>query len=207
MPTKTDLQIVWTKWTGDDIAEVRHRIRALSEDGLLPRRKEPLSYTHLARALLGFTAALQHKDASAAVRSFEKFRRSRHRFLEQPNDQAVLLVRRTLLEALVASLQPPLRITALEVDMTSRICLLTVAQKCSDNKSKEGSLDVQVEYTFGRDNGPHRIRNPIYPMHFCRKIYSPLIDRLLTDLMNHPAMPGSVAKERPAKVTPRVERP
>jgi hypothetical protein len=200
MATKTDLLAVWTKWTGDNVAEARQRIRALSEAGLLPRRKEPLGYGHLARALFGFTVADQHKDAPAAVRSFSSLRCSSHRFLGTPNDQAVLLAHRTLFGALVASLQPPLWVIALDVDTTSKICLLTVGQGYRETEKKGVVTDTQVEYTFGKDNST-RLRKQIHPIHLCRKIYSPLIGRLLTDLMNHPAtaIPGSVAKDRPAK--------
>ena len=74
MSTKADLLTAWCKWTGDPVPEARHRIRALSEADLLPTRAHPLSYEDLARALLGFVATAQHKDAPEAVRKFSTAR-------------------------------------------------------------------------------------------------------------------------------------
>jgi hypothetical protein len=201
MATKTDLLAAWSKWTGDNVAEVRQRMRALSEAGLLPKRQEPLGYVDLARALLGFTAAAQHKDAAAAVRSISRLRCSAHRFLGPSGDQAVPLADRTLFMALVEALQPPLWIVALDVDTTASICLLTVGQRYRHTETTSVVPDIQVEYTFGKHKSTPRARNPNYPIHVSRKIYSELISHLLTDLMNHPAisMPGSAAKGRPAK--------
>jgi hypothetical protein len=196
MTTKADLEAAWAKWTGDNIAEVRQRIRALAEADLLPRRKGPLDYKHLAHALLGFTAAAQHKDAAQAVRSFSRVHCSDHRFLG-PSDQAVLLTGKTLVTALVASLKPPLRIIVFDVDTTSGVCLLTVSQPYVNTKTGIRS-DVQAEYTFGKDRNARRTHKQIYPIHFCRKIYAPFIDRLLTDLVGPvTSMPASVAKSRP----------
>jgi hypothetical protein len=203
MGTKSGFIAAWSKWTGDDIAEVRQRIRALSEAKLLPIRQEPFGYADLARALLGFTAAAQHKDAAAAVRSISRLRCSAHRFLGPPGDQAVLLADRTLFRTLVEALQPPLWIVALDVDTTAGICLLTVGQGYRHTETTNVP-DIQVEYTFEKQHkSTPRARNPIYPIHLSRKIYSELISHLLTDLMDHSAisisMPGSATKGRPAK--------
>lgn len=68
MSTKADLLQSWVKWTGDPVAKVRHRIRSLSEAGLLPKGNAPLTRDHLAAAILGFLLTDTHKDAAEAVR-------------------------------------------------------------------------------------------------------------------------------------------
>jgi hypothetical protein len=45
---------------------------------LLPSRAHPLSYEDLARALLGFVATAQHKDAPEAARKFSAARAAGH---------------------------------------------------------------------------------------------------------------------------------
>ena len=194
MATKSDFIAAWTKWTGDNVVEVRQRIRALSEDKLLPMRQEPFGYPDLARTLLGFVAAAQHKDAAAAVRSISRLRCSAHRFLGTPGDQAVPLANQSLFRALVEALQPPLWLVALDVDTTAGICVLTVGQGHRHMETTSAVPDIQVEYTFGKRKSGPRARDPVYPIHVSRKIHSELINCLLTDLMNHPAIsiPGSV---------------
>ncbi len=63
MSTKTAFLDSWCRWTGDPVHEARHRIRVLSEAGLLPRRANELDYADLGRAILGFLASETHKDA------------------------------------------------------------------------------------------------------------------------------------------------
>ena len=120
MSTKADLLTAWCKWTGDRVPEARHRIRALSEADLLPSRAHPLSYEDLARALLGFVATAQHKDAPEAVRKVSAARCG----AASADNQEVPLMGMSLLEAVTAALQPPFRIAGLNT--TTGFCHLEV---------------------------------------------------------------------------------
>ena len=122
MSTKADLLTAWCKWTGDRVPEARHRIRALSEADLLPSRAHPLSYEDLARALLGFVATAQHKDAPEAVRKFSAARCG----AASADNQEVPLMGMSLLEAVTAALQPPFWIAGFTVNTTTGFCRLEV---------------------------------------------------------------------------------
>lgn len=74
MATKTHFTDSWCRFTGEPEKEARYRARVLSEDGLLPRRQERFTTTHLAHWLLAVTTAPSHKDASETVRRFCEMR-------------------------------------------------------------------------------------------------------------------------------------
>ena len=122
MSTKADLLTAWCKRTGDPVPEARHRIRAPSEADLLPSRAHPLSYADLARALLGFVATAQHKDAPEAVRKFSAARCG----AASADNQEVPLMGMSLLHAVTAALQPPFWIAGFTVNTTAGFCRLEV---------------------------------------------------------------------------------
>src|SRR5690348_11247450 len=113
--TKNDLLAYWCARTGDPVAETRLRIRALAVADLLPWRAEALTYADIARALLGFVAATQHRDAAATVRRFSAFRCPAS---SGEHHQAPLMAL-PLIDALTAALRPPLWISELSVNVTS----------------------------------------------------------------------------------------
>ena len=186
MSTKADLLTAWCKWTGDPVPEARHRIRALSEADLLPSRAHPLSYEDLARALLGFVATAQHKDAPEAVRKFSAARCG----AASADNQEVPLMGMSLLEAVTAALQPPFRIAGLTVNTTTGFCHLEVVNGWLTLDWDETKVTVpgsMAEYWFKDHADPALPATD--PVELSRAIHSPLIDHLLTDLMNHPAPP------------------
>jgi hypothetical protein len=140
MSTKTDLLKAWSTLAFEDIAEVRHRIRALSEAGLLPTRRQPLEYIDIARAIIGFTATGQHKDAPEAVQYYSEFPCETHswRVVGAHSEQSMRLVKQTLLEALVTSLQSPLRVMQFEVNTTTLTCTLKVGDGYRTARTKSG---------------------------------------------------------------------
>lgn len=203
MSTKADLLAAWTKWTGDDVAETRHRIRALSEAGLLPRRRQPLDYSHIAYTLLGFTAVTQHKDAPESVRYYSDFRLGSFRFRRKNSDTADALAspelfsEMTLVEALFTCLQPPFRLLKFEVNTTAHTCSLIVGEGRRRIETTSGKTTTTSGRIFDCEYGLAAacyIGAPAseVPVHLhCRVNLSrfvvfPLIDMLLTDLMGHP---------------------
>lgn len=74
MSTKNDLLESWCTWTGEPVPKPRHRIRVLSESGLLPARAKPLTTADMARAMLGFLVPDMHKEAANLVEKFCAFR-------------------------------------------------------------------------------------------------------------------------------------
>jgi hypothetical protein len=203
MSTKADLLRVWTKWTGDDVAETRHRIRALSEAGLLPRRRQPLDYIDIAHTLLGFTAVTQHKDAPESVRYYSDFRLGSFRFRGMNSDTAdaiaspELFSEMTLVEALFTCLQPPFRLLKFEVNTTARTCSLIVGEGCrrivteSGKRTTTSDRIFDCEYGFATANYIGAPASGVSTHLHCRVNLSrfvvfPLIDMLLTDLMGHP---------------------
>jgi hypothetical protein len=187
MSTKADLLTAWCRWTGDPVREARHRIRALSEADLLPSRAHPLSYEDLARALLGFVAAAQHKDAPEAVRKFSAARCG----AASAENQEVSLMGMSLLEAVTAALQSPFWIAGFTVNTSSGFCHLTVVNgwlAVDWDGTKVTVPGSMAEYWF-KDYAALALPATVHPLELSRAIHSPLIDHLLTDLMNHPAPP------------------
>jgi len=222
MSTKADLLTVWTKYTGDDVAEARHRIRALSEAGLLPSRKQPLTYADIARTLIGFTAANQHKDAAEEVLAHSGYSCTSHRSLSgKPiSDNAALLPKMKLLEALATSLQPPFRVLKFEVNPMNFTCTLRVGEGHRKARTKSGK-DVTIPNDILILNfwpGFNFTWLPAYQrVGLTRFIVFPLVDMLLTDLMGHPrpqymvgsvtkgaALPGATPHMEPSEASPKA---
>jgi hypothetical protein len=212
MSTKSDLLNAWTKWTGDDVAETRHRIRTLSEAGLLPSRKQPLSYTDIARAILGFVTTTQHKDAPEAVNYYSEFRCHAHEWLKgelnadwPPADPARRLTDLTLLEALAISLQQPLWINTFNVNLTTNTCGLTVGSGYRYFKTKSGKEAIsEINSVHGIFR--HKYNAPAlmyFRVSLSRSISYLLIEQLLRELMNHPESPryGRIARADPADIS------
>ena len=158
-----------------------------SEADLLPSRAHPLSYEDLARALLGFVATAQHKDAPEAVRKFSAARCG----AASADNQEVPLMGMSLLEAVTAALQPPFWIAGFTVNTTTGFCRLEVVNGWltldwdGTKITVPGSL---AEYWF-KVHADLALPATVHPVELSRAIHSPLIDHLLTDLMNHPAPP------------------
>jgi hypothetical protein len=216
MSTKTDLLTVWTETTGEPVAEVRHRIRTLSEAGLLPSRKQPLSYTDIAHALLGFTASDQHNTAPAAVHFYSDIQCSAHKWTkgEPRSEQAVQLTDQTLMEALVASLQPPLRLMEFQVNRTNFTCRLTVGEgrlRVKTKSGKEGQTSAGIVACSFKADPNVAFITPYFMMNLSRSIFFPLVDQLLVKLMNHPKplyMGGSITEGAVLPgTTPHMEPP
>jgi hypothetical protein len=187
MSTKADLLTAWCKWTGDPVPEARHRIRALSEADLLPSRAHPLSYEDLARALLGFVTTAQHKDAPEAVRKFSAARCG----AASADNQEVPLMGMSLLEAVTAALQPPFWIAGVTVNTRTGFCHLEVVNGWLTSDWDGTKVTVpgsMAEYWF-KDHADLALPATVHPVELSRAIHSPLINHLLTDLMNHPAPP------------------
>jgi hypothetical protein len=173
MSTKNDLLAAWAKWTGDPLREVRHRIRVLSEAGLLPNRSDPMTYDDIARAILGFLASDTHKDAARAVLQFADFRCGTH---EVGSDE--LIASGTLLQAISAGLRPPFSIVYISIKPADRVAELGII--------RDGDPFSNKQYWF---SGPPDLDLPktTYPVVITRSIYSDLIARLAELTTGRPA--------------------
>lgn len=200
MSTKSDLLKAWSTLAVEDIAEVRHRIRALSEAGLLPTRKQPLEYVDLARAIIGFTATAQHKDAPEAVRFYSDFRCKSHRWLVGgPHSEAKRVVGQTLLEALVLALRSPLRVMQFEVNTTDLTATLKVGEgyrTVRTQSGRDGLITGNVISCYFEAQATLPLRLMKRQLNITRSFYFPFIDPLLTQLMGHPEPPqyGSIVR-------------
>jgi hypothetical protein len=192
MATKTDLQTNWPNWTGDALRETRHRIRMLSEDGLLPARSTELTYEDGARAVLGFLASETHKDAPLAVREFSEFRCVS--VSDGPN--AFDLLNKTLIEGIILGLTShvPMQV---EVCITERWSKLTINHGGTfviDDSGLTIRGGAAIVYHFmeshNLDFGPK-----VYPIVVSRTIRSPLILKL-SELINDQPGFGSANPEK-----------
>src|SRR3954452_18496286 len=122
--TKNDLLAAWVRWTGDETRETRHRIRLLSEAGLLPERSASLTYDDVARGLLGFLVSDTHKDAPREVHSFSAFVCG----AASADDGSVPFMDLTLLDAISAALRPSFRLMSLTIAITTRTATLDVTR-------------------------------------------------------------------------------
>ena len=209
MSTKSDLLIAWSEWAGDDIAEVRHRIRALSEAGLLPRRKQPLGYADIARALIGFIATTQHNQAAKAVRHYSDIECIAHQWktkpekIHWPSAKAARFTDLPLLDALVLALQPPLWIIRFDINITANVCRLLVGNGVAYKDSGKTYVSA-VECVYR-----HRISIPLigyyYQVNLSRSVHFPLVNQLLTDLMGHPQIgPRPELPVEPSETHPKA---
>ena len=187
MSTKSDFLAYWCARTGEPVAEARLRIRALAIDGLMPWRQQPLDYPDIARALLGFVAATQHKDAAETVRRFSEFRCGVATANALP-----LLMSFSLLDALTTALRPPLWIRYIEVSVTGETCALVVCHgwiTVEEGEAEGMTLPgPDAQYWF-KNPAALPLLAPVEPVEIKRSISGSLIGRLLTDLMHHPVPP------------------
>ena len=97
----------------------------------------------------------------------------------------------SLLEAVTAALQPPFRIAGLTVNTTTGFCRLEVVNGWLTSDWDGTKITVPgslAEYWF-KVHADLALPATVHPVELSRAIHSPLIDHLLTDLMNHPAPP------------------
>jgi hypothetical protein len=228
--TRLDLLTSWCKWTGDPLPEARHRIRALYEAGLLPTRAQPLNYTHLASALLGFVAPTQHLGAAAVVKRFSAFQFGGGAIrggTEEASAPLTALSQKlhqgTLLEAIITVLRPDYWLASLEVHDPRSWCVLTVVPPSQNNgwlDAEIGAIDARfvicpgaVEATFlfrGVASPPSKAtETAALPVRQIRVIDFPLISHLLHDLMDHSLPPGIGPTESaaPARAALAVNEP
>ena len=189
MSTRTDMLDAWVRLTGDPLPEARQRLRALAEAGLIPTWHRPVDYPDIARTLLGFVAATQHKEAAATVRRLSEFRCG----TASGENNEVPLMRLSLLDALTTALRPPSWIVSLEVNTTTgSSCHLEVCDGWVIGEGGEAKgmpfPGPRAEYWFN-DQTALPLRTPLHPVEVSRTIYCSLIDCLLTELMNHPVPP------------------
>jgi hypothetical protein len=202
--TKNDLLASWCKWTGDDLPEARHRIRALSEDGLLPVRSYPINYDDLARALLGFVVTAQHKDAAAEVRAFSEFRCG---LAEPGHDGSAPHMGLTLLDAIAAALHRPFMISEFQVNTTTRYCLVKIIngwrfEDVFNNGEKHFIPGSEATYHF-HDVTTLPLPRTTYPINLLRRLDTSAIHHLLVDLFNHPDRETEDAA--PARAAPSAD--
>jgi hypothetical protein len=192
MSTRIDMLSAWVRLTGDPLPEARQRLRSLAEADLLPTWHRPFTYIHLANAMLGFVAAMTHKDAAATVRRFGEFRctrASRHGEHEMP------FFGKSLRDALEAAFHPPFWIRDLEVNVTVEWVRLTVEPR--PDKFGWASAETQRTSPLAPGGSVYWFSDPsalplpatVHPVEVSRTIQRPLIDRLLANLMHHP-LPG-----------------
>jgi len=162
--TKTDFQNTWAECTGEPVREVRHRIRQLSEAGLLPVRGAAMTFADLARAILAFVGSETHKDAPAAVCELSELRCG----MWEPNGDARIVDAR-LLDAVAAALQPPFWLISVSISLTARSASLIVA--------RDGDPTASATYWF---SSPARLALPaiVHPVRVERSIGSVLIGHL-----------------------------
>ena len=133
--------------------------------------------------------------------------------------QANQLGNQTLLDALVISLQPPLRTMQFEVNTTALACTLSVGDGYRTVRTESGR-DALITGNIIVCKFEADVRLPLrflmQQMNISRSIYFPLIDPLLTRLMNHPEPPnyGSIVRaddlpetEQTGVSAPKVPRP
>lgn len=176
MSTKNDLLTSWVKWTGDPIREVRHRIRVLSEDGLLPNRADPMTYEDLARALLGFVASETHKDAADIVRRLSGLRPGAAWAdgVDEPS-----FIGLTLLEAVSAALKAPYAVAELKV-VSGRSVDLEVHVHHPLGGGNEQPWNTERYHFSGLTDLPAQ---STFPISISRSVHWDLVRHLLQDLM------------------------
>lgn len=185
--TKNDLLAAWCRWTGDQLPEARHRIRALSEDDLLPNRSDPITYADFARALLGFLVSDTHKDAPRKVRHACSFVCS----ASSPEGDKTIATS-NLLDAMVIALQPPFTIVSLEVCTTGDNVTLYVLR---DSNPLTNSL-----YSFTSVVSPET-DGSVFPATIRKSVHRELIQRLLDSLT------GNASTTAEPKTTTAAEAP
>ena len=171
--TKNDLLAAWVRWTGDETREARHRIRLLSEAGLLPERADRLTYDDVARGLLGFLVSDTHKDAPREVRSFSAFVCG----AASADDASVPFIDLTLLDAISAALRPPFRLMSLTIAITTRTATLDVTRGWIDPAPR----GIDAQYSF-HDPYLDRSQRRLFPPIVSKTIYFDLIGKLLSEL-------------------------
>ena len=173
MSTKNDLLAVWVKVTGDPLPETRHRIRVLSERGLLPDRAGALTHTHFAHWLLAVTGAAMHKDAPGQVRLLSQFMCT-HSMGSETEDIDQGLRNLPLLQAIVAAMKRNLSIVALEVSEPVPSAMLIVQRKTGRGRGP----GPWAEYHFSGAVLPI----DLYPVFTARRVTHALIDRVLSEI-------------------------
>ncbi len=163
--TKNDLLATWCRWTGDQLPEARHRIRALSEADLLPNRSDPITHADVARTILGFLASDTHKDAAETVRHFCAFVCTMY---EGGGEERI--ASGNLLDAIMIAFQPPFKFVALEVFVTT--------QKVNLHINRNGDPLTGRFYHFSCP-GFKKPDGRLFPVNITRSIYADLIDHLL----------------------------
>ena len=97
----------------------------------------------------------------------------------------------SLLHAVTAALQPPFWIAGFTVNTTAGFCHLEVVNGWLTSDWDGTKVTVpgsMAEYWF-KDHAALALPATVHPVELSRAIHSPLINHLLTDLMNHPAPP------------------
>ena len=97
----------------------------------------------------------------------------------------------SLLHAVTAALQPPFWIAGFTVNTTAGFCRLEVVNGWLTSDWDGTKVTVpgsMAEYWF-KDHAALTLPATVHPVELSRTIHSPLINHLLTDLMNHPAPP------------------
>jgi hypothetical protein len=202
------------------VPEVRARLRALYESGLLPTRSGEIGYDDLARTLLAFAAPTQHLDAAEVVRRFCAFCCTQNEIDYGDEPLAALqrqaeIERKSLLEITVMTLQPGFWLSALEVDTTQQQCVLTVRPALrrvswvtaemaaiDARRGRRSPDDIMGVFVFSEalelpPGAVEFVEATVFPMQRTNAIRYPLISHLLHDLMGHP-LPGSDQTESAA---------
>ena len=195
--TKNDLQASWVKRTGSPVSETRHRIRVLSEAGILPVRSHVMSWCEFAYGLIGFAVGGQHINAVERVRRFGES----HCNTVAGHDVAKpALSKYSLVDALAAALQPPFKVFELEVSTTNNFAVLKV--------EKQGRLPGPItEYHFGFPT--LGLETDVDPIVSVNRLGGKLIGFLLNDLTQtdvkaRNAAPGRAASQADQSNKPRT---